>query len=212
VFGKYCLHICVFTFRQGIEMKQNTEYSSESVLCFDTSFFQVVIQCCQRRTSFLNLLVYSSSGCSCNHIFITCEMNSFEMFLERCENQKCDGAKSRLEGGCGTNSKLMLSITAEVAALLWDLVLPCLRIFSFFFLMNVIDSIFEPLSGLHISFRFYFHHLSCIRSSAPCLFKLWVVVTGLSDRGWSFRSKFLPLSLNFFTHWYTLLMSIVSSL
>ena len=52
---------------------------------------------------------------------------------------------------------------------------------------------------------------SWISSSNFCLLKLWVAVTGLQDCCRSFRSKFLALSLDFFTWLHTVLMSTVSS-
>ena len=39
VLKKKCLHVCVFTCRQGIKLKQNTKYSPEHVLRFYISFF-----------------------------------------------------------------------------------------------------------------------------------------------------------------------------
>jgi len=43
------------------------------------------------------------------------------------------------------------------------------------------------------------------------LFKSWVVAAGLPDYSSLFRSKFLPLSLDFLTHWSTVLMATVYS-
>ena len=54
--------------------------------------------------------------------FITRPINSIVMFVRNTNNQKSDGAKTGLQGGCGTTSNLIRPLQAQVAALV--LVLP----------------------------------------------------------------------------------------
>ena len=87
----------IFIPRQGIEMKQNTKYSSECVLHFYTSLFHIIssfetilpvlneFHTCQFRTL---QGVPELFACSSLNLFIACEMNSFDMFLETCNQQE----------------------------------------------------------------------------------------------------------------------------
>jgi hypothetical protein len=70
--------VCIFTPRQGIEMKRKTKYSSVCVLWLCSSLFHVAPRHTQRRqrwTSFANLSLFDCPGSPVYH-FIACDMNS----------------------------------------------------------------------------------------------------------------------------------------
>jgi len=71
--------VCIFTPRQGIEMKGKTKYSSVFVLWLCSSLFHVapprLTQRRQRWTSFASLSLFDCPGCTL-YYFIACDTNS----------------------------------------------------------------------------------------------------------------------------------------
>jgi len=122
------------------------------------------------------------------------------------QTTKSDGAKSRLSGRCGTTSNLMLSIATEVATLVCGVASSCWRNISFFPWQTWLICFFQLLYSFHVGLSIDFDPFYSISLSHFCLFKLWVAVTGLPECGWSFRFKFMPLSLKFITQWWTVFM------
>jgi len=113
------------------------------------------MQCHQLRTSFSNLSVelfslfskpfYSSSF----NFFITCEMNSFEMFLDSCKQpgvRQCQiWAVSRVWNNFKSGVyRRWIGFTP------WGLVLLYWRNITFFPPKKIIVILFQPASGLHI--------------------------------------------------------------
>lgn len=70
---------------------------------------------------------------------------------------------------------------------------------------------FQILHSFHVSLRADSYPFYSICLSHFCLLKLWDAVTGPPECGWSFRFKFLSLSLKFITQWWTVLMLTVPS-
>lgn len=125
-FLKYCLHICIFNPDKVSKCNKSIKCSLDCVFSFYTLCFHVVL---------------SFNTASSEQVFQTCQCRIFQAVLEtifpyqlgtsascvkqlplRCalktpKNQKSDISKSGLWGGCGTTSNPMLSIAAEVAAL-----------------------------------------------------------------------------------------------
>lgn len=103
----------------------------------------------------------------------------------------------------------MYSTAAEVATLVWALALSCWRSVDLFFPDE------RDLFVLSVSLMFSrtswnnFRWFSWMHSSNFCLFKSWVVQRSFPERGWSFRSKFLPQFLAFITQGHTVLMSVL---
>jgi len=100
------------------------------------------------RCTILRLFSKQLSRSSLNS-FITCEMNSFQMFLETSKRPEVRQCQSRAVG-CRTSSTAMLSIVATLADLvvIWR------------YPTNATDSFFQPLWGLHVRLGFDFPSLT----------------------------------------------------
>ena len=163
-----CLH---FTPGQGIKIEWNTTYNSECVPCFCTTFFHVVyhllIQCHQLWSSFSNLpvelfwLFSKTFYCSSLNIFITCEMNSFEMFLDNCKQpgfRQCQiCAASRVWNNCRSN----VVYCRWSGITLSGLVLLYWRNITFFPPKKTIVLLFQLVLGLHICLAGDLHAFDC---------------------------------------------------
>ena len=141
-----------------------------------------------------------------------CEMNSFEMLHECCKqpeirqyqiwavrrvwnNLKSDILFHHCSGStCVGSSIVMLKKhwLPPPPSSLWQTQLICC---------------FNLFESSHILWS----QFSLLNWPTFCLFRSCVEVTGLLDHDWLIRSKFPPLSLNFFTQWCTVLMSTISS-
>ena len=156
---------------------------------------------------------------------IQCQI-SLTCFLTAAKNQKLYGAKflwhvswqlqttrsyTVPNPGCRECVKL-LQIWCPLSVLKWVLALPCWRSTGFSSRRKrLIHSFFLPLESLHVSLAVEFRRPAWILSSNFCLFKSRVAVTGIPDCGWSFGTKFPPLSLNIITQRRTVLVSTVFS-
>jgi len=116
-------------------MKERIKHSSDCVLCFYPSQFHLVLLSFNTIAPALNKsfepasaeffwLLLKLLGCSSSKFFIVCERSALRCFWRASYKQKTDGSKSGLYRGCGTTSKLMVSIAAEVT-LVWGLALSC---------------------------------------------------------------------------------------
>jgi len=111
----------LFTSGWAIEMQPNTKFSS--YLTFPRSFrhnaasAEIVFR--TRRVEFCTIFSKPFSLSSFN--FITRETNWIEMFPRNTNNQTSDGAKTGLQGGCGTTSNPIRSFDAPIKALALEL-------------------------------------------------------------------------------------------
>lgn len=102
-------------------------------MSFWTSFFHKIPFSFNTKTPMLNrffeCIAIELSGlfskpfsCSSLNLFITCEMNSSEMFCQNCKEPEVMCCQIQAVQ-CRTTSNLMFSVTAEMAALTWGLAL-----------------------------------------------------------------------------------------
>ena len=122
--------VCVFTPRQGIEMKRKTKCSSECVLWLCSSLFHVASRHTHKAASAEKALrAYCSSTTQALLYIISSHVTRIR---RAANNWKYDGAKSGLWAGCQTTSNAMFFIAAVVAALVRDLTSSCWKSFCVF--------------------------------------------------------------------------------
>jgi hypothetical protein len=103
-----CLHICIFTPRQGIFVIQNTKYSPECALCYPISFFHFCLPLVLYNTASTEQVFFLTGHCTTSKAVLKTIFlqqlqllhhmcNEFlQRFLRAANNQKSNGTKSRL--------------------------------------------------------------------------------------------------------------------
>jgi hypothetical protein len=128
-------HFYLYSFTR-YQNETRRKYSSESVLYFYTTFFPIASLSAHTTLPQLNKffrpvtvtlfrLLLKPFSCSRLILSITCEINSFEMYLGAANNQMTDSANTWIIGSKWNNIKSNALYHHYVAALAWGLALSC---------------------------------------------------------------------------------------